>query len=205
MYKAVIAGYSRTPFTPAKKGELINIMPDELLSQIIKNLVSSSKIDPNEIEDVIIGCAFPEGEQGYNIGKIVALNSGLKITTSGMTVNRWCGSSMQAIHIAAGAIAMGSGKAFICGGVESMSRVTTGLNPMPFPKSKNENPHLYFTMGITAENVAKKYKLSRYEQQEFAISSHQKAADAKNKGYFESDITNINNCSFFGVCQFLYT
>jgi len=195
MYKAVIAGYFRSPFTPAKKGELINIKPDDLLSEVIKNLVSKSKVNPQDIEDVIIGCAFPEGEQGFNIGKIVTFLSGMDIKTAGMTVNRWCGSSMQAIHIAAGAISMGSGKAFICGGVESMTRVTTGFDPLPYPKSKSDNPHLYFSMGITAENVAKKYKLNRKEQQDFAISSHQKAMEAESKGNFKNEITIINGCS----------
>ena len=107
MNKAVIAGYSRSPFTPAKKGELIDVKPNKLLSEVIKNLISKSKVNPKDIEDVIIGCAFPEGEQGFNIGKIVTFLSGLDIHTSGMTVNRWCGSSMEAIHIAAGKIAMG--------------------------------------------------------------------------------------------------
>ena len=108
MFKSVIAGYSRSPFTPAKKGELVNVKPDDLLSEVIKNLLSKSKVNPEDIEDVIIGCAFPEGEQGFNIGKIVTFLSGMNVKTAGMTVNRWCGSSMQAIHIAAGAIAMGS-------------------------------------------------------------------------------------------------
>ena len=169
MFKSVIAGYSRSPFTIAKKGEVINVKPDELLSEVIKNLISKSKINKADIEDVIIGCAFPEGEQGFNIGKIVTFLSNMNIKTAGTTINRWCGSSMEAIHIAAGKISMGAGKAFICGGVESMSRVTTGLNPIPYPKSDNENPHLYFTMGTTAENVAKKYSIDRKAQQEFAI------------------------------------
>ena len=160
MYKSVIAGYSRSPFTMARKGDLIDVKPDIMLAEVIKNLVSKTKINPSEIEDVIVGCAFPEGEQGFNIGKLVTFLSGMDIKTSGMTVNRWCGSSMESIHIAAGKIAMGSGKAFICGGVESMTRVTTGFNPMPFPKSETENPNVYFSMGITAENVAKKYNLS---------------------------------------------
>ena len=91
MNKAVIAGYSRSPFTPAKKGELIDVKPNKLLSEVIKNLISKSKVNPKDIEDVIIGCAFPEGEQGFNIGKIVTFLSGLDIHTSGMTVNRWWG------------------------------------------------------------------------------------------------------------------
>jgi len=195
MFKSVIAGYSRSPFTIAKKGELINVKPDELLSEVIKNLISKSKINKADIEDVIIGCAFPEGEQGFNIGKIVTFLSNMNIKTAGTTINRWCGSSMEAIHIAAGKISMGAGKAFICGGVESMSRVTTGLNPIPYPKSDNENPHLYFTMGTTAENVAKKYSIDRKAQQEFAISSHQKAYEAQSKGKFQKEITVINKCS----------
>ena len=198
MYKSEIAGYSRSPFTMARKGDLIDVKPDIMLAEVIKNLVSKTKINPSEIEDVIVGCAFPEGEQGFNIGKLVTFLSGMDIKTSGMTVNRWCGSSMESIHIAAGKIAMGSGKAFICGGVESMTRVTTGFNPMPFPKSETENPNVYFSMGITAENVAKKYNISRKEQQDFAISSHQKAHQAQSNGYFKNEITIINNCSTDG-------
>ena len=198
MFKPVIVGYARSPFTMARKGALIDIKPVNLLSEVVKNLVSKTKINPSEIEDVIVGCAFPEGEQGFNIGKLVTFLSGMDIKTSGMTVNRWCGSSMESIHIAAGKIAMGSGKAFICGGVESMTRVTTGFNPMPFPKSETENPNVYFSMGITAENVAKKYNISRKEQQDFAISSHQKAHQAQSNGYFKNEITTINNCSTDG-------
>ncbi len=195
MYKSVIAGYTRSPFTMAKKGELIDVKPVNLLANVIKNLVSKTKIDPKDIEDIVIGCAFQVGEQCFNIGKLVTFLSGMDIKTSGMTVDRWCGSSMEAIHIAAGKIAMGSGKAFICGGVESMTRVTTGFNPMPFPYSDKENPNVYFSMGITAENVAKKYNISRKEQQEFAISSHQKAFHAQTKGNFNKEITVIGDCS----------
>ncbi|MDB4279909.1 thiolase family protein [bacterium] len=195
MYKAVIAGYSRSPFTMAKKGELIDIKPVNLLAEVIKNLISKSKVNRNSIEDIVIGCAFQVGEQCFNIGKLVTFLTGMDIKTSGMTVDRWCGSSMEAIHIAAGKIAMGSGKAFICGGVESMTRVTTGFSPMPYPYSEAENPNVYFSMGITAENVAKKYDLTRKEQQEFAISSHEKAFNAQSKGNFDNEITTIGNCS----------
>jgi len=195
MYKSVIAGYSRSPFAMAKKGELIDIKPVNLLSEVIKNLVSKSKINSKDIEDIVIGCAFQVGEQCFNIGKLVSFLSGMDIKTSGMTVDRWCGSSMEAIHIAAGKIAMGSGKAFICGGVESMTRVTTGFDPMPYPYKGTENPNVYFSMGTTAENVAKKYNITRKEQQEFAITSHQKAYQAQSKGSFNSEITVIGNCS----------
>ena len=195
MYKAVIAGYSRSPFTVAKKGDLIDVKPDVLLSEVVKNLILKSKVNLDDIEDVIIGCAFPEGEQGFNIGKLVTFLSGMNIKTAGTTINRWCGSSMEAIHVAAGKISMGSGKVFICGGVESMTRVTTGFEPLPYPKPNEENPNLYFSMGITAENVAKKYHIERRAQQDFAIGSHEKAFQAQSKGNFENEITIINNCS----------
>jgi len=198
MYKSVIAGYFRSPFTMAKKGGLIDVKPVNLLAEVIKNLVSKSKINPNDVEDVVIGCAFQVGEQCFNIGKLVTFLTGMDIKTSGMTVDRWCGSSMEAIHIAAGKIAMGSGKVFICGGVESMTRVTTGFDPIPYPYTETINPNVYFSMGITAENVAKKYNITRKEQQEFAISSHQKASEAQSKGYFNNEITIIGNCSTDG-------
>ena len=196
MYNSVIAGYSRSPFTMASKGKLIHVKPVNLLAEVIKNLVSKSKINPNNIEDVVIGCAFQVGEQCFNIGRLVTFLSDLDIRVPGMTVDRWCGSSMEAIHIAAGKIAMGSGKAFICGGVESMTRVKTGFDPLPYPYSDKEkqNPNLYLSMGITAENVAKKYNISRTEQQEFALESHRKANEAQQKEKFVGEITKIDNC-----------
>ena len=202
MINAVIAGYSRSPFTIANKGELVNVRPEDMLSEVIKNLVLKSKINPEDIEDIIAGCAFPEGEQGFNIGKIVTFMTGMNINTAGMTVNRWCGSSMQSIHIAAGSIAMGSGKAFICRGVESMTRVPmNGFNPMPHPKLNEDNPNVYLSMGTTAENVAKKYQLTRKDQQEFAISSHQKAFEAQTKGNFKDEITVIDGCDKDGAIR----
>ena len=196
MPKVVIAGYSRSPFTIANKGELVSVRPEDLLSEVIKDLVSKSKINPEDIEDIIAGCAFPEGEQGFNIGKVVTYMTGMNIKTAGMTVNRWCGSSMQSIHIAAGAISMGAGNAFISCGVESMSRVPmNGFNPMPHPQLLEDNPNVYLSMGTTAENVAKKYQLTRKIQQDFAITSHQKASEAESKGNFKNEITTINNCS----------
>ena len=195
MFKAVIAGYSRSPFTMARKGELIDVKPVNLLAEVINNLVSKTKINKKDIEDIVIGCAFQTGEQCFNIGKLVTFLTNMDIKTSGMTVDRWCGSSMEAIHIAAGKIAMGSGKVFICGGVESMTRVTTGFDSMPYPYTETENPNVYFTMGTTAENVAKQYSISRTEQQDFAISSHQKAFDAQSKGKFNNEIVSIGNCS----------
>ena len=196
MYNSVIAGYYRSPFAMANKGKLIDVKPVNLLAEVIKNLVSQSKIDPKEIEDVVIGSAFQVGEQCFNIGRLVTFLSDLDIRVPGMTVDRWCGSSMEAIHIAAGKIAMGSGKAFICGGVESMTRVRTGFDPLPYPYSDEEkqNPHLYLSMGITAENVAKKYNISRIEQQEFSLESHRKANEAQQQQKFKSEITKIGDC-----------
>ncbi len=198
MFKSVIAGYSRSPFTMAKKGALIDVKPVNLLAEVVNSLVSKSKINKNDIEDIVVGCAFQVGEQCFNIGKLVTFLTDMDIKTSGMTVDRWCGSSMEAIHIAAGKIAMGSGKAFICGGVESMTRVNTGFDSMPYPYSGKENPNVYFTMGTTAENVAKRYNISRTEQQEFAIMSHQKAADAQTKGSFKKEIVSIGECDSDG-------
>ena len=195
MFRAVIAGYSRSPFTMARKGELIDVKPVNLLAEVVSYLVSKTKINKKEIEDIIVGCAFQTGEQCFNIGKLVTFLTDMDIKTSGMTVDRWCGSSMEGIHIAAGKIAMGSGKVFICGGVESMTRVTTGFDAMPYPYAEKENPNVYFSMGTTAENVAKQYSISRAEQQEFAISSHQKASKAQSKGNFDNEIVAIGKCS----------
>ena len=130
MYNTVIAGYKRSPFTIADKGGLIDVKPVNLLADVIKNLIIKTKINPDQIEDVIIGCAFQVGEQCFNIGRLVTFLSDLDIKIPGMTVDRWCGSSMEAIHIAAGKIAMGSGQVFICGGVESMTRVKVGFDPL---------------------------------------------------------------------------
>ena len=198
MYKSVIVGYSRSPFTMARKGALIDTKPVNLLADVIKNLVSKSNVKKEDIEDIVVGCAFQVGEQCFNIGKLVTFLTNMEVKTSGMTVDRWCGSSMEAIHIAAGKIAMGSGKVFICGGVESMTRVNTGFDPIPYPENEKDNPNVYFSMGITAENVAKKYGISRKEQQDFAISSHQKAHEAQTKGKFKNEIVKIGNCESDG-------
>ena len=195
MFKSVIAGYSRSPFTMARKGALIDVKPVNMLAEVIKNLVKKTNINKQDIEDIVIGCAFQVGEQCFNIGKLVTFLTDMEIKTSGMTVDRWCGSSMEAIHIAAGKIAMGSGKVFVCGGVESMTRVNTGFDPLPYPYNEKENPNVYFTMGTTAENVAKKFNISRKEQQEFAIKSHQKAHEAQLNGKFKNEIVIIGDCS----------
>ena len=198
MYKSVIVGYSRSPFTMARKGALIDTKPVNLLADVIKNLVSKSNVKKQDIEDIVVGCAFQVGEQCFNIGKLATFLTNMEVKTSGMTVDRWCGSSMEAIHIAAGKIAMGSGKVFICGGVESMTRVNTGFDPIPYPENEKNNPNVYFSMGITAENVAKKYDISRKDQQAFAISSHQKAYEAQTSGKFKNEIVTIGSCETDG-------
>ena len=198
MFKPVIAGFSRSPFTMARKGALVDTKPVNLLAEVIKNLVAKSNVKKEDIEDIVVGCAFQTGEQSFNIGKLTTFLTNMDVKTSGMTVDRWCGSSMEAIHIAAGKISLGAGKVFICGGVESMTRVNTGFDPIPYPENKNDNPHVYFSMGTTAENVAKKYNISRNEQQEFAISSHQKAHEAQTKGNFKNEIVSIGDCDADG-------
>ena len=130
-----------------------------------------------------MGCAFPEGEQGFNVARIVGLLADLPISVAGVTVNRFCGSSMQSIHIAAGAIQMNAGDAFICAGVESMSRIPMGgYNPMPNADLYERNEGAYMAMGETAENLAQKYQIPREEQEALAISSHAKAASAREEG-----------------------
>jgi len=194
MHNAVIAGYTRSPFTVSFKGGLKSVRPEDMLSQVINSLILNVNLNKDDIEDVIVGCAFPEGEQGFNIGKVVTFMCDLPRSVAGMTVNRWCGSSMQSIHNAAGSIAMGSGKVFICAGVESMTRVPMlGFNPMPHPELLEQNPNVYLSMGVTAENVAKKYNIDRTQQQEFAISSHEKANNADTNGKFEDEITIIKD------------
>lgn len=192
MTNAVIVGYARSPFTPANKGALATVRPDELAAQVIKGLLKKVKIDANKIEDLIVGCAFPEGEQGFNVARLIGFLAGLPLTVGGLTVNRFCGSSMQAVHIAAGAIACGSGEAFICAGVESMTRVPLGgFNPLPHPGLHKQYPAAYMGMGETAENLAVKYAISRVDQDGFALRSHQKAAKAAKAGNFKDEIIPI--------------
>jgi len=194
MRNAVIVGYKRSPFTFARKGEMANIRPEDILSQTINQLLNEIKINKNDIEDIITGCAYPEGAQGNNIAKIVSFMTDMPEHVAGMTVNRWCGSSMQAIHDATGAIAINSGDVFLCCGVESMTFIPmNGLTYDPHPQLSKDNPNVYMSMGITAENVAKKFDISRKEQQDFAISSHYKANLARESNMFDNEIVSITN------------
>lgn len=193
MKSVVIAGYARSPFTFAKKGGLARVRPDELCAQVITGLLERVKIDPATIEDVIVGCAMPEGEQGLNVARLISFLAHLPITVAGTTVNRFCGSSMQSIHMAAGAIQLDAGEAFICAGVESMTRVPmTGFNPMPHPGLARDFPAAYMSMGQTAENVARKYQVTRAQQEAFSAASHKKAAAAQSAGKLKGEIVAIN-------------
>ena len=194
MTNAVLVGFKRSPFTIANKGLLANVRPEDILSQVINDLIKTTNINKDDIEDIIAGCAYPEGTQGYNIAKIVSFMTDMPEHVGGMTINRWCGSSMQAIHSAAGAITMNAGKVFICCGIESMTSVPiNGLNYSPHPVLLKDQPNVYLSMGLTAENVAKKFNISRKEQQEFAIQSHAKAFKAQSLKSFDEEITVIKN------------
>jgi acetyl-CoA acyltransferase len=192
MKNVVIAGYARSPFTFAQKGELVKVRPDELAAQVIRALIERSGVNPEDIEDLILGCAFPEGEQGLNMARLVGFLAELPLSVAGATVNRFCGSSMYAIHMAAGAISMEAGELFICAGVESMTRVPMmGFNPMPHPGLAERYPQAYISMGETAEKVARRYQITRDQQEAFAVSSQAKAAEAQGKGRFDDEIVAI--------------
>ena len=192
MKSIVIAGYARSPFHLAKRGALAGVRPDDLAAAVVKALVARSGIKADDIEDLLMGCAFPEGEQGFNIARLVGLMAGLPISVAGATLNRFCGSSMQSIHSAAGAIQMNAGEAFICAGVESMTRVPMmGFNPMPNPVFAKSHPQFYMGMGDTAENVAKRWQITRADQEAFAVHSQKKAAAAAAAGKFEAEIVPI--------------
>lgn len=199
MTRAVLATYARTPFHFARKGALAGVRPDDLAAAAIKAVVERSGIDPATLDDVLLGCAYPESAQGNNIARLASLLAGLPIEVPGMTVNRFCGSSMSAIHIAAGQIALGAGEAFLVGGVESMTMVPQGgFNFSPNPKFKGVSPgqeeidiEAYITMGETAENVAKLYNVSREDQEKLAFASQQKAFAAQQAGRLADEIAPI--------------
>lgn len=192
MTSIVIAGYARSPFHFAKKGGLINLRPDDLAAQVLKGLVNKFDLDPSQLEDVIMGCAYPEAEQGMNIARIASFRAGFPETLGGATVNRFCGSSMTSVHFAAGQILLGAGEAFLCAGVESMTRVPMGgFNISPNPSLMSSVPQVYMAMGHTAEEVAKRYSIGREEQEAMAVESHAKAARARELGYFRDEIVAV--------------
>jgi acetyl-CoA acyltransferase len=190
--KAVIAAYARSPQHFARKGKLAEIRPDDMAAQVVTGLLTRTKLDPALIEDVILGCAYPEGVQGSNIARIVGVLAGLPQEVGGMTVNRFCGSSMSAIQIAAAQIEAGIGDAYLGVGVESMSMVPQGgFNRTPNPELLARHADIYITMGQTAENVARRYKISRPDQEAMAVDSHRKAAQAREQGHLRDEIVPI--------------
>jgi acetyl-CoA acyltransferase len=200
MSNAIIAGYARTPFHFARKGKLASVRPDDLAAIALRGLAARLGLDPALIEDVVMGCAYPEGEQGANVGRIAALLAGFPDTVGGATINRFCGSSMTAVHYAAGQIAIGAGEAFVCAGVESMTRVPQGgFSFSPNPRFKGPNTpiaefpiEMYVSMGQTAENVAARYHVSRLDQERFALVSQQKAAAAFAAGRLSAELISVS-------------
>ena len=189
----VIAGYARSPFHFARKGALVDIRPDDLAAAVLKGLVEKLDLDPALLEDVVMGCAYPEAEQGMNIARIASFRAGFSQSLGGATLNRFCGSSMSAVHYAAGQVLLGAGEAFIAAGVESMTRVPMGgFNLSPNPALLQDYPAVYMSMGQTAENVAERYAVSRVEQEEMAVRSHAKAVAAREAGLLREEIVAID-------------
>jgi acetyl-CoA acyltransferase len=192
MVNVVIAGYARSPSTLAKKGALARVRADDMAAAVIRGLIEKTGVKPEDIEDIIVGTAFPEGEQGMNVARLIGLLADLPLSVGGMTVNRFCGSSMSSVHVAAGQIAMGAGEVFIAAGIESMSRVPMGgYNPLFNPVLAAKSPGAYMGMGETAENVARKWQITRDQQEDFAVASHRKAAEAQAAGKFSDEIVPI--------------
>jgi len=191
--EVVIVAAKRTPCGKANKGSLRFTRPDTLMGEIIKDLLKHSpEVSSDMIEDVIVGCAFPEGSQGMNVARQSAFLGGLPDSVPGMTINRFCSSGLQSIAMAAERIMAGGAEIIIAGGVESMSQVPMGgVSFQPNPTLADERPEVYISMGLTAENVADKYGVSREDQDEFALKSHQKAVKAWEEGYFDKQITPV--------------
>jgi len=194
MREAYIIDAVRTPCGKANKGSFRYTYPDTLGAAVVADLlVRNPLIEKERIDDVVIGCAFPEASQGLNIARQIALLAGLPDSVPGMTVNRFCSSGLQTIAMAAERIMVGASDVIIAGGVESMSMVPMGgMSVQPNPTIVDSRPEIYISMGLTAENVANKYGISRDDQDEFALSSHQKAVSAWENKRFESQITSVN-------------
>ncbi len=194
MQDAVIVAGARTAVGRAHRGSLRTVRPDDLAAEVIKAVVERTPgLDPETIDDVILGCAMPEAEQGLNIARIATLRAGLSHKVPAQTVNRFCSSGLQTIALAAQQIMAGMGDAIIAGGAESMSMVPMSGNVFaPNPTLAEIHPEVYIGMGLTAENIAQEYKISREDQDEFALRSHQKASAAIQAGTFRGQIVPIN-------------
>lgn len=194
MKEAVIVSAVRTPIGKAKRGGLATVRPDEMAATAIQELLKRTpNLDPAQIEDVVIGCAFPEGEQGMNMARMIALRAGLPDSVPAETINRYCSSGVQSIAHVAYAIQSGQIETAIAGGAESMTMVPmAGYKFSPNPHFAQELPHYFTNMGLTAENLSEKYKISRAEQDEFSLKSHQKAARAVNSGLFDPELVPVD-------------
>lgn len=190
---AYIISAVRTPVGKAFKGALRNTRPDELAALVVKEAIARTPgLDPAQVEDVILGCAMPEGEQGLNVARLAVLRAGLPITVAGATVNRFCASGLQAVHDATSRIRLGEIEIAVAGGVESMSMIPmSGVKPSPNPSLESSMPQAYISMGNTAENVAEKYGVSRAEQDAFALRSHMRATAAIAEGRFADETVNV--------------
>ncbi len=193
MPEAVIVSSVRTAVGKAPKGTLRATRPDDLAAIAIKEAIRRAKgLDPKEIEDVILGCAMPEAEQGMNVARIASLRAGLPVETSAMTINRFCSSGLQAIAIAAERILAGHAEVIVAGGVESMSYVPMGGNKIsPNPWLMDNYPDAYLGMGLTAENISKKYEITREQADQFSLASHQKALAAIAAGKFKDEVVPV--------------
>jgi acetyl-CoA acyltransferase len=193
MQDAVIVSTVRTAVGKAPKGTLSVMRPDELGAAAIKGALDRvPQLDPSSIDDVIIGCAMPEGEQGMNVARIASLRAGIPVEASAVTINRFCSSGLQAIAYGAERIMLGQGRAAVAGGTESMSMVPMGGNKIsPNPSLVQSYPDVYLSTGLVAENHARESSVSRAEQDEFALRSHQRAINAIEKGYFKNEIVPL--------------
>jgi acetyl-CoA acyltransferase len=196
----VIVDAVRSAVGRATKGTLAQTRPDELAGQVVAGLLARlPQVKPADVEDLVLGCAMPEGEQGLNVARVIGLLAGLPVETSAMIVNRFCSSGLQAIAIAAGAIAMGVNDLVVAGGVESMTMVPmTGNKLTASPEAMRRCPDVYMPMGITAENVAKRFGVSRRDQDAFALKSQQKAAAALQADVFRDEIVTVKATRYEG-------
>ncbi len=193
MREAVIVAGVRTAVGKAPRGMLKDTRPDDLGAYVIQDLLNKTPgLDPKDIDDVIMGCAFPEGEQGMNVARNILLRAGLPASVPGMTVNRYCSSGIQTIAIAAEKIMVGFADVVIAGGVESMSMIPMGGNkPAPNPWLMEHKPEAYMGMGNTAEEVANRFNITREEQDKFAVESHRRAAQAIQEGRYKDEIVPV--------------
>lgn len=196
MKDVAIVAAVRSPIGRAIKGSMTKIRMDDLCADLIKEAIrrAGSNFDPELIEDVLIGCAMPEGEQGMNVARMISILAGIRIEAGAATMNRFCGSSMQTLHDASRAIALDEGEVFVIGGIETMTNVPMGGFNVSFNNKLYKNPEMpdaYIPMGITAEKVAKKFDVSREKMDEFALNSHMKAVAATKAGKFTDEILPI--------------